>query len=38
VSDGRDAAAAQINDFLAKAIESVRAPQAAKEEKLGEVA
>ena len=36
MTDGRDAAAAQMKDFLAEAIESVSTPQAAKEEKLAE--
>ncbi len=34
IADGRDAAAAQMKDFLAKAVESVSAPQAAKKEKV----
>jgi len=34
MSDARDAAAFQMKDFLAKAIENVTTPQAAKKEKL----
>ena len=34
MTDGRDAAAAQMKDFLAEAIESVSAPEAAKKDKF----
>jgi phasin family protein len=34
IADGRDAAAAQMTDFLAKAVESVRAPQDANKENV----